>query len=182
MDDNGNAKTEWFVLRDLKRANAKLRAYQWLSEMGFEVFTPLVTKLATRHGRRIRLTVPAISDMLFVHSTRELLDPVIAKTDTLQYRYLKGGAYQQPMVVRDDDMARFIAATQCSDGPIYYTPDEITPDMLGRKVMIIGGPMDGYEAILVKTRGTRKRRVFVEIPTLLAVSTEILPEYIQPLP
>lgn len=74
-------------MRDLKRPNAKLRAYQQLSDAGFTVFTPMVTRVSERNGKRIRETVPFIFDLLFVYSTRSDLDPVVDHMDTLQYRY-----------------------------------------------------------------------------------------------
>ena len=42
----------WFVMRDLKRPNAKLPAYKRLAEIGFEVFTPMRWHIATRGGKR----------------------------------------------------------------------------------------------------------------------------------
>ena len=44
----------WFVMRDLKRPNAKLPAYKFLAEQGLEVFTPMTWRLSVRHGKRIR--------------------------------------------------------------------------------------------------------------------------------
>ena len=42
----------WFVMRDLKRPNAKLPAYKFLAEQGLEVFTPMTWRLSVRHGKR----------------------------------------------------------------------------------------------------------------------------------
>ena len=81
----------WFVMRDLKRANAKLPAYMMLGDMGFEVFVPMKWQLAIRRGKRIRERVPFLRDLLFVHATRDKLDPIVDKTDTRQYRYIRGG-------------------------------------------------------------------------------------------
>lgn len=168
----------WFVLRDLKRSNAKNPAYRQLAEQGFEVFTPLQWKLVTRQGRPVREQVPYLPDLLFVHSTLQQLNPVVERTVTLQYRYVRGGGYCQPLTVREADMERFIHAVLSTDSPRYYSPDEITPDMYGNKVQIVGGPLDGYEGHLLKVRGTRKRRLLVELPHSLTASVEVMPEYI----
>lgn len=58
-------------------------------------------------------------------------------------------------------------------------PDELTLSMIGKKVRIVGGSLDGYEGRLQKLRGSRVKRLFVEIPGLFAVSVEVQPEYIQ---
>ena len=51
-------KAKWFVMRDLTRSNAKIPAYQMLDDMGIENFTPKVTKIVTRNGKRERKELP----------------------------------------------------------------------------------------------------------------------------
>lgn len=64
------------------------------------------------------------------------------------------------------------------DNPEYYSPEEITADMIGREVRIVGGTLDGYEGRLLKCRGTRRRRLLVAIPNLLVAAVEVNPDYI----
>ena len=168
----------WFVMRDLKRCNAKQPAYKLFKDLGMEVFTPMVWKLSVKHGKRCREEVPFIQDLLFVNGTRLAVDPIVEKYNTVQYRYLRGG-YKIPMTVRESDMQRFIHAVQSSENPCYYTPEEISSDMIGRKVRIVGGPLDGYEGYLQKIQGAHVKRLFVELPSLLAAAVEVQPEYIQ---
>ena len=182
IDLSADEPVEWFVMRDLTRANARVPAWRLLEEKGFEVFTPMVTRIAVRSGRRIRETVPAIHDLLFVHSSQSLLTPTVERTTTLQYRYARGLGYRVPLAVRPAEMSRFIHASR-QDGDIrYYTPEEITPSMYGHRVRIVGGPMDGYEGSLLKARGSRKRRLLVELDGLLTLSVEVSPEFITLLP
>ena len=173
-----NERSQWFVMRDLKRRNAKLPAYELFKGFGIKVFTPMVWKLMVRHGKRCREEVPFMQDLLFVHDTRMAVDPIVEKYDTVQYRYVRGG-YKVPMTVRDNDMQRFIHAVESTENPRYYTPEEISYDMIGRKVRIVGGPLDGYEGCLQKMQGARVKRLFVELPNLLAAAVEVNPEYIQ---
>ena len=170
-------RLQWFVMRDLKRRNAKLPAYKLLDGMVETVFTPMVWRLVTRHGKRIKEQVPFMQDLLFVYDTRQTVDPIVEKYDTVQYRYVRGG-YKIPMTVREADMQRFIDAVNSTENPQYYKSEEITPDMIGRKVRIVGGPLDGYEGNLQKMQGARVKRLFVEIPNLLAAAVEVQPEYI----
>ena len=174
---DGNDRLQWFVMRDLKRRNAKLPAYKLLDGLVIKVFTPMVWRLVTRHGKRIKEEVPFMQDLLFVHDKRQVVDPIVEKYDTVQYRYVRGG-YKIPMTVREADMQRFIDAVNSTEKPQYYTPKEITPDMIGRKVRIVGGPLDGYEGNLQKMQGARVKRLFVELPNLLAAAVEVQPEYI----
>lgn len=97
-----------------------------VQQAGLEAFTPMKWVVGIVAGRKTRRKTPVIHDLLFVHATRDELDPLIDKTDTLQYRFIKGAAYRQPMTVRPGEMDRFIAAATATDTPKYYTPDELT--------------------------------------------------------
>lgn len=167
----------WFVMRDLRRWNANRPAYKLFKDLGMEVFTPMVWKIFVRHGKRCREEVPFIHDLLFVNGTRLSVDPIVEKYNTVQYRYLRGG-YKVPMTVREDDMQRFIHAVKSSENPCFYTPEEISSDMIGRNVRIVGGPLDGYEGILQRVKGAHVKRLFVELPGFLAAAVEVQPEYI----
>lgn len=110
METDLSTGEQWFVMRDLKRANAKLPAYKQLEEAGFRVFTPMTTKIMEKGGKKTRIQVPFVQDLLFVYSSKEALDKVVTRTNTLQYRFLKGAAYCTPMTVPVAEMDRFITA------------------------------------------------------------------------
>lgn len=169
---------QWFVMRDLKRGNAKQPAYKLLGELKIRFFTPMVWKLRIRQGKRVRQQVPFMPDLLFVYDSRKVLDPLVEQIATLQCRFIKGGN-RQPMTVRNADMERFIRAVDAMNNPCFYTPEEINPDMLGKKVRIVGGLLDGYEGCLQKMQGSRIKRLFVELPNLLTATVEVQPEFIQ---
>lgn len=169
---------QWFVMRDLKRGNAKQPAYKLLGELKIRFFTPMVWKLRIRQGKRVRQQVPFMPDLLFIYDSRKVLDPLVEQIATLQYRFVKGGNHQ-PMTVRNADMERFIRAVDAMNNPCFYTPEEINPDMLGKKVRIVGGLLDGYEGCLQKMQGSRIKRLFVELPNLLTATVEVQPEFIQ---
>lgn len=175
---NNPKEVRWFVLRDLKRANSKQPAYKLFEEKNVEYFTPMKSKLVVVKGKQVRKEVPCIPDLLFVHDSREVLDPIIDEVPTVQYRWVRN-KYREPMVVSDAEMERFIHAVSVSGIPKYYLPEEITPAMLNRKIRIVGGPLDGYEGTLLTLRGSKVKRLLVEIPGLLLAGVEVNPDYIQ---
>ena len=168
----------WYALRDLSRSNAKNPAYKMLASCQFEVFTPMTRRVTTVRGRRISCEVPYMPDLLFVHDTRERLNPLIAKTETLQYRYVRG-AYCEPMIVPDADMERFILALRSSTVTRFFRPEELTPEMYGQRVRIVGGQLDGYEGHLLSVRGSKYRRILVELPNVLTAAIEVQPDLIE---
>ena len=169
---------QWYAMRDLKRRNAKMPAYKMFEGMDIECFTPMVHRLTVVKGKHEDKLQPFMQDLLFVKETRERLDIIVECTPTLQYRY-KLGVRHTPTIVRNADMERFIKAVKSVENPKYYRPDEITPDMRNRKILIIGGTLDGYTGTLVTTRGSKVKRLLVELPTLLAAAVEVQPEYVQ---
>lgn len=171
--------TQWFVMRDLKRPNAKKPAYKQLDELNIEVFTPLKWHLTIQKGKRVRGQVPFMQDLLFVHDTQKHLDPIVERIPTLQYRYQKGKGYRSPMTVPDDDMERFIYAVGNADNPSYYRPDELTSAMYGRNIRIVGGNLDGYKGVLLTTRGSKIKRILIELPNWLVAAVEVDLEYVQ---
>lgn len=169
----------WFVLRDLKRANARVTGYDLLLSAGQAVFTPLKTVIQTTSAGKQRRQVPVIPDLLFVRALRSQLDPLIQAIPTLQYRWLRGAPFQTPMTVDKRSMERFIAAVTATEPTRYYSPGEITPDMYGKHVRIVGGPLDGHEGRLLKLKGLRKRHLLIELPNYLTAAIEVAPEFIQ---
>lgn len=166
-------------MRDLKRRNAKEFAIHDLAGEGLEVFTPMMQMLMTIGGKRQRREVPVIQDLLFVHESKLALDPIVARYPNLQFRYQRGKSAGEPMVVRDEEMQLFIQAVGQSENPIYYQPGELTKSMYGRKIRIIGGPLDSVEGNLLSVKGMRKRRLIVEIPHFIAAAVEVEPEFIK---
>lgn len=169
----------WYALRDLKRSNAVFPAYKQLRELGIEVFTPMKWRVTKKNGKQIGREVPVMPDLLFAHDTRETLDPIIAQTPTLQYRFKRGGAYCEPIIVPEDDMNRFIGAVQAAEEPKYYSVEEIGTVMKGKRIRVVGGPMNGYEGKLLSVRGSKVKRIVIELPNLLAVSVKVDDECIQ---
>lgn len=173
----------WFVMRDLKRPNALSPAWKTLPGMGFEVFTPLRTRIVMRKGVPVREALPVVNDLLFVSAERMALDKAVGQIPTLQYRWLRGAPYRTPMTVDSRRMAQFIRAVTNSDSPRYLSPSELSEIDLGSNVRIVDGPLKGVEGRLMSiTRGLRRHRIFVEIPSCIAATVEVAPAFIEVLP
>jgi len=98
MDSQQNDKQAyWFVMRDLKCSDTKQTAYKQLEDNGG--IYPMKSCIKIRNSKCTREKVPFIQDLLFVHDSRKIIDPIVDKTPTLQYRYKKGGGYCNPMTV-----------------------------------------------------------------------------------
>ena len=83
------------------------------------------------------------------------------------------------MIVPDRDMNQFMAIVNGRESYKYYRPEEVTPSLYGRRIKMVGGNLDGFEGRLMTTRGSRVKRLIVELEGLLAVGVEVQPEFIQ---
>lgn len=173
-----SSEKQWFVMRDLKRRNSNSLTIHDLAKAGLEVFTPMTQMVMKIGGKLQRREVPVIQDLLFIHDSKETLDPIVRCTPTLQYRYQRGKSTAEPTIVRHDEMERFIFAVSNNETPIYYKPGELTESMYGKSVHIHGGRLDGYEGRLLSLKGMRKRRLIVELPGLLSAAVEVEPDFI----
>lgn len=169
----------WYVLRDFKKRNAKSPGYKLLPELGIRSYTPMHWVVSTRLGKRVREYVPVIQSLLFAYDTKDALDPIINREKALQFQFRRGAGRDYFMTVPDVEMERFINAVNNDPSPIYYMPEELTLDKMGREVAIHGGPLDGYSGTLLKMQGSKKRRLLVQIKGFLAAAVEVNPDFIQ---
>lgn len=167
----------WFVLRDLKRINAREPAYKLLTNKGFKVFTPMEWHIREVAGQQIKTGKPILPDLLFVHTTDEDLEPLVARTPTLQFRFIKGG-YHKKMTIKEDEMTRFITAVENAEAVDFFTPENITPNMIGKKVRIAEGPLCGCEVPLLKVQGARKKKILIKLSSVLYATLVVEPNQI----
>lgn len=149
-----------------------------------ETFIPMqpVMKL-TRRGNKTRVLEPAVHNLLFVKARRGWLQQFKSRLPHLQYMTMRCDGRNEPIVVSDSDMERFIAVSRSgADDAIYLTPGEVNLSR-GTRVRLHGGPLDGIEAIYVKLDGKRNKRIVVEIPNVISVATAIVtPDFIEVIP
>ena len=180
MISSKEEKIQWYVMRDLKRPNSLLPAYKELGEKGIEIFTPMQWHVTLCQGKRMRQQRPFIPDLLFAHASRAMLDPLVEAIPTLQYRYLRGGKQFEAMSVRHEAMVRFMEAVEQKEKVEYYSYDEVSPGLYGKRIRIIGGRLNGFEGRLMSKRGSKFKRLLVDLQECnLSAAIEVESEYIQ---
>lgn len=169
----------WYVMRDLTRPNAKMPAYKALEGEKLEVFTPMKSVCKVSKGKPFCETVPYMHDLLFIHAYRAEIDEVVGRIRTLQYRYVKGGGYRCPMMIGEAEMQRFIKAVKVSGLPKYYAPGEITEAMCRHRIRVVSGELEGYEGRLLTVKGSKVKRLIVELDKICAVGVEVSQDVIE---
>ena len=173
----------WYVLRDLARPNAKNPAYKQLQampEMEGCVFIPLKQRVFTEFGKRVVRLVPYMYDLVFVHKSKEELDPIIDRLPLLQYRYVRGGKQYEALSVRHKDFERFRRAIEQTDNVEYFSYDEVSPRIYGKQIRIIGGRLNGFEGRLMSKKGSKYKRMLIDLPECnLSAAILVELDYIQ---
>ena len=160
----------WFAMLDIKRPNDPNRAYKILAKNGFEVFTPVNYQMIKLYGRYVRVEKALFPDMLFVHTTRALLDAQVESIPTLRYR-LKVG-FKEPkedgvIIIDDTSMNNFRLACNSEIKCEFLKPGEVDASLIGRKVRVFCNSVNGkFVGNLLKIKG-RGIKVLVELGGLL---------------
>lgn len=173
----------WYVMRDLARPNAKNPAYKQLQampEMAGCVFVPLKQQMFMEYGKRVVRFVPYMPDLIFIHKPKEELDPIVRKMKLLQYRYVRGGRQFEAMSVQDKDFRTFKDAVEQTDDVEYYSYEEVSPQLYGKQIRIIGGCLNGLEGRLMSKKGSKFKRLIIDLKECnLSAAIQVEPEFIQ---
>ena len=174
--DNAEEKL-WFAMGAPYRNEIKVQ--KKLEELGARSFIPMKTDVVERQGRRLRVRVPAVSNLIFVNVSRDRMSEIKPMVPQMQYKIIRSSSGNSVITVPDKEMEDFIAVTEAMDGGVvYYAPDEVSLAK-GTRVRIIGGMFDGAEGVLLKMKGHRSRRFVVSLPNLLCAATEVSPDLIE---
>lgn len=169
----------WFAMSAPYRR--ELKAKEYLQAKGIECFVPMVNALVEkRSGAKIRKQIPAIHNLIFVHTSKEIIQEVKRGVDYLQYRTMPREGKNIPIIVPERQMQQFIAVTQTTNEELIYMRPEEVNIAKGTRVRVHGGAFDGTEGVFVKIQGKRKPRVVLLIQGVAAVAlAEINTEFIE---
>ncbi|RGN33220.1 UpxY family transcription antiterminator [Bacteroides oleiciplenus] len=166
----------WYAMRATYRREPD--AMRLLEKENLGCFVPMQYKISIKKGKKVRVLVPVVHNLLFVHARPSELKRVKSQVAYLQY--ITDTRSGQKIIIPDNEMQRFIAvAGSYSDHLLYFQPDELNLSK-GTKVRIIGGDFEGQEGIFLKVKGARDRRVVIAIQGVIAVAmTTIHPNLIE---
>lgn len=169
----------WYVMRSLFKTELKTKAK--LDAANIRAFIPMKHHVKIVNGRKTRVEVPIIRNLLFVYSDEKSLAPLLAADSKFQYTYRRGGRENEPLIVPDNQMQQFLDAVETSEDTLFFTPSELNITK-GTKVRIIGGPLNGIVGIFMKVKGARTKRLVLEIPDTLSMAVDVSPDLIEVMP
>jgi len=173
LQNSNEESPVWYAMYAYKK---EMTAQTELDKEGIKNFIPMRYGIKERHGKKERVLVPAISNLVFVYSTKSVLSGFKLKNPYLQYIMQKAGANRKIITIPTKQMQEFISiAEKYEENITYYKPEEVNLAK-GVKVRVHGGVFDGVEGTLLKVKGKRCKRIVISIPDVITIAAA----YIQP--
>ncbi|MCQ2057976.1 MAG: UpxY family transcription antiterminator [Bacteroidaceae bacterium] len=175
-----STQTAWYAMSATYRSELITAAQ--LRQRGIECYLPLQLVEREHRGKKIKVRIPLIGNLLFIHSTRRTIQLVKQEMPRLQYKmFREKNCPPLPIIVPDRDMQNFIRATGGYAGvKVSALDDSCIPQ--GSRVRVNGGPMDGLEGTLVKNLRNRNHSIVVSLDRLCSVQLVIPSSMVELIP
>ena len=169
-------RKSWFAMRVTYSRELKVKAE--LDRLKIENFIPMTYQVMdadTEHPHRE--LVPAINNLIFVHSTQERISYLKQKNEVLEpLRYILDQTAQEAhtiMTVKDRQMENFMRVASMTDNSVMFLNDDCVLGKEGKHVQIIGGVFEGVEGVIRRVK--RCKRVVVELKGIAGVAIAFVP-------
>ena len=162
----------WFAVRVSYSRELALKAI--LDEENIESFIPMRYGIVMKGGKHVRKLVPAIHNLVFIHSTRKRIDALKDELEgKMPIRFIMNREYCRPVVIPDAQMRNFILVAGSYDEAVLYIESAELNLVKGQKVRITDGVFKGVIGEFVRIR--HDRRVVVNIEGVMAIATTFIP-------
>ena len=163
--------TEWYALR--ATYSRELKVQTLLNERGIRTFVPMMWRKRTIDGKQENKLVPAVSGLCFVYWTKTEIDMFIRSFgDSRPVNYYWDRTTNSPLTIPEKAMEDFITVASSIDEDLIYLTEISEKLREGQTVEVIEGPFNGVKGKIVRIK--KNRRVLVELPGFLAVTTNYL--------
>ena len=169
----------WFPMRVTYQREMKVKAE--LDRLEIENFIPMTyqfTESRKQGDTELRRElVPAINNLIFVHSTKERISELKVSNELLEpLRYMidqTAGEAHTIMTVPDKQMENFMRVASVTDDSVMFLDETTIVGKEGKRVQIMGGPFEGVTGVIRRVK--RCKRVVVELEGIACVAIAFVP-------
>lgn len=169
----GDPKT-WFPMRVTYQREMKVKAE--LDRLEIENFIPMTYQFTESRKQGDteprRELVPAINNLIFVHSTKERISELKVSNELLEpLRYMIDQTAEEAhtiMTVPDKQMENFMRVASVTDDSVMFLDETTIVGKEGKRVEIMGGPFEGVTGVIRRVK--RCKRVVVELEGITCVA------------
>lgn len=166
--DKENAEMLWFAMS--ATFGREMKAKEFLENNNVRCFVPLRYQLVKGRSKdKVRKLVPAVSNLVFVNTTKDNIKILKAKLTYLQYHTRPDGGKNIPVTVPSAQMEQFIAACNTfNEKMTFVRPDEIKLSE-GTRIRIVGGAFDGIEGTFIRIDKGKQKHVVINVDRIAAI-------------
>ena len=169
----------WFPMRVTYQREMKVKAE--LDRLEIENFIPMTYRFTESRKQGDtelrRELVPAINNLIFVHSTKERISELKVSNELLEpLRYMidqTAGEAHTIMTVPDKQMENFMRVASVTDDTVMFLDGTTIVGKEGKRVQIMGGPFEGVTGVIRRVK--RCKRVVVELEGIACVAIAFVP-------
>jgi transcription antitermination factor NusG len=161
----------WFVARTRRNQEFALRDSLKKWDVGY--FLPTRVIVRQLKYRRVRVEVPVINNLVFVHATKEKACFIVDEC-RLQLFYIRDRITGSMLIVPDKQMQDFMFVMDLDPNGVAFDNDALSE---GSKVRVIKGELAGIEGELVKI--SNQTHVMIRILQVLSVTVKIPKSYLE---
>ena len=154
----------------------ELKTQEQLRQAGFETFMPMKIVKKRVFGKLKVSKAPAVSSLLFIHSTSKKIQEFKGDLQYLQYIMTHDrNGLRVKATVPDKQMQDFIAVCGSEDERLLFMDPTTLVLKAGQRVRVLAGPCQGMIGYYQRVKGAREKRFVISIPHVVAVvTTEVL--------
>lgn len=162
------AEMLWFAMS--ATFGREMKAKEFLEKNKVRCFVPLRYQLVNVRGKgKVRKLVPAISNLIFVNTSKDNIKILKAKLTYLQYHTRPDGGKNIPITVPSAQMEQFIAACNTfNEKMTFINPDNINISE-GTRIRIVGGAFDGIEGKFIRVEKGKQKHVVINVDRIAAI-------------
>ena len=157
LPNEGGVPFSWFPMR--VTYNRELRIKSCFDELGIECFVPMKYELDADASDGKERLVPAIHNLIFVHSTQEKITGLkMGQRDFAPLRYMMthtDNGRTRVMTVRDEEMNNFMRVASVQDRSVFLVEDSDYFSKIGRMVKITDGQLKGVVGVVKRIKKNR---------------------------
>ena len=166
--DKESAEMLWFAMS--ATFGREMKAKEFLENNNVRCFVPLRYQLVKGRSKdKVRKLVPAVSNLVFVNTTKDNIKILKTKLPYLHYHTRPEGGKNIPVTVPSAQMEQFIAACNTyNEKMAFVRPDEIRLTE-GTRIRIVGGAFDGIEGTFIRIDKGKQKHVVINVDRIAAI-------------
>ena len=167
----------WFPMR--VTYNRELKLKERLELLNIETFLPLKQQFVVYGGRKRLEMIPAVHNLLFVHSSREVLTNLkLTEEEFSPLRYMMSRPIDKTLnreilTINDREMENFIRVASLTDDRVMFLDYQKVAEKVGKRVVITDGDFAGIEGVVLRV--DKNRRVVIKLEGVAAVALAFVP-------